>query len=252
MKPKQIAEGMDFAHSHKRVTCKVTKIDGDDVFYQLPDGTIKKWFDGKKGFKKFLQNSIDKQLWNWEMNVATNIPPDVREAVDLGTSDFQEILEVLKNHKESDPDWSGSPNEWFYNLPNQSKGSTALKTFCINKETKGCDVEKNERGEYNYGQEKIIQIDDEKYIVRCACKKPDDDRVTFNSIRKEGDWTKMVCMIVMPDHIEVYEADRKSVYEWLDDYPNEIGWITKDDWNVVHWHMEYPLPFIFEKYLKNV
>lgn len=247
MKAKKIEMGMEFYNSHREIKATVVAIDGDKVTVEYEDGTFSNFMDGIKGLKKFIQHTIDKQLTGYEMNVATNTSLDVREAVNSRTTNVQEIFEVLKNHKEDDPDWFGSKNEWFYNLPNQSKGSTGLKTYCIHKENIGCDVEKNERGEYNYGQEKIIQIDDEKYIVRCACKKSDDDRVTFNSIRKEGDWTKMVCMIVMPDCIEMYEADRDSVYLYLEENPNEIGWITKDDWNVVHWHMEYPLPFIFEK-----
>ncbi len=245
MKPKKIVVGMEFYQSFKEMKATVTAIDGDQVTVQYEDGTISNFMDGIIGLKKFLQNSIDRQLQGYEMNIytPTSWTNDLAES-----NNIELIIDSMKDHKFTvDDEWTDSRYEWAKNLPNQTKGTIGLVGFCRKMESNGLVVEKNEKGEYDTGSERVAKIDDKRYIVRTAFKSSTDNSVTFNSIRKNVEWDKLICMVIFPNHIEMYEVDRDLVYLHLEENKHEIGWLTKDDWNVVHWHMPYPMPNIFER-----
>jgi hypothetical protein len=246
MKVAKIEIGRQFYSSFKEQKFTPTKIDGDSVTVEYEDGTIMNWMDGKKGLHKFLKHSIEKKLEGWEINADTNISWTL-DMIESKTNGFNEIFDHMKDNIDIvvDDEWTDSRNKWIKNLPNQSKGKFALNAYCCSMEASGRVVEKNEKGDYNTGSERVAKIDSEGHIVRSAFKTSSDKSLTLNHIRKNEDWDKLICMIIMPNEMEVYEADRDLVYIYLEENPNEIVWITKDDMNVIHWHMEYPLPEIF-------
>jgi hypothetical protein len=247
MKAKKIVVGMEFYNSFREMKATVMKIDGDQVTVKYEDDTFSNFLGGVKGLKEFLQRSIDNKLQGCEMNV--HIPTSLIDNLIL-SDDVQVILDSMQVNIDFyvDNEWVDSKNEWIKNSANQTKGKVGLTLHCRKMESKGLVVEKNEKGEYDTGSERVAKIGDEKHIVRTAFKTSTDTSITINHIRKDVEWDKLICMIIMPESVEVYEADKDLVYLHLEENEHEIGWITKDDLNVVHWHMQYPVPMdVFTK-----
>jgi len=131
MKPKKIEVGMVFFQSFKKMKATVTEINNNDVTIQYEDDTISNFFN-KKQLKEFLQNTIDKEMNGYEMNIQNN-NTWTNDMINTETSDINAILDHMKNSIDhnADDEWTDSRNEWIKKLPNQSKGKFAMNAYCV-------------------------------------------------------------------------------------------------------------------------
>jgi hypothetical protein len=243
----KIVNGKTYHNPFMKQDFSVEKTEDPNVFKcTYEDSKVKMW--DRKDLQSFLQNSIDRQLPHWELNIHNKVFWTT-DLVRQGISEIDQIMEKLQIVVEDErTEWTDSKYERFKNLSNQTKGVKAGEVYCCHLEALGKNVAKNDKGEYDFDINRIIIVDGIKQTIRSACIKETAKSLTLNSIRKFVDWDKLICFLVFPTRIEIYETHKDLIYRYLDENPKEIGWILPEpNMEVIHWHMKYPLPNIFTK-----
>lgn len=215
----------------------------DRVRCKYENGMVKDW--DRKELKKFIQNTIDRKLKNWEMNIQFKSFWTL-DVINSGITDVNNIMEKMQDVIiEEEQEWVDSKFLTFKSLPPQTKGAKACEVFCCYLESLGKDVAKNEDYEYDFDIHRVIEADGKRTIIRCACVDSRTKGLNLNHIRDEGDWERLICFLVFPDRIELWEADKDLIYLHLEENPREIVWLIKDEMKNIHWNLSYPLPDIF-------
>jgi hypothetical protein len=214
----------------------VTRINGNDCFSIYEDNQEKVW--NKNDLRLFIQNTIDKKLEKWEMNLE-----DDWSFVTQNENNPQKLLNIIgkRYRTEITEEWKDSTNEWFLAEPNSTKGKLGRKLYC------GFMNSDSEVEELLYPI-----IDGRKKSIKTTCMKSDKIN-NFNNIRQFQDWDDIVFICVFPNHIEGYEIEKDLFLAYLEENPSEVSWaggkekkerlendLLKNDY--FQWHLTLPMP----------
>lgn len=240
----QLIIGKEYYNPFNGKSFWIESLEGNRVITKNEDDLEEEWT--KKSLLNFLSNTVIKGMPNHVMNISNKeyFFTDLARKGYNAEQIMERYKEVVSNERNA---WTDSKYEWFKNLPNQTKGKKAGLVYCAASEAAGHDVDKNEAGEYNFNSNRIIKIGDSYQIIRSVCI-DETEKITLNHIRLWQDrWDKLVCFIVFPNRIELYETDRDLIELHLQENPSEVGYLVKDNTDIFHWHLDYPLPSIFNK-----
>jgi hypothetical protein len=232
----KIIVGKTYYNPFIRKEFTVTRLNGNDCFSTDEDNREKVW--NKNDLRRFIQNTIDKKLEKWKMNIE-----DDWSFISQNENDPSKLLDIAgKRYKtEVTEEWKDSRFEWVLKEPNPTKGKLGRKIFC---------GFMNGDSEVEEGCTPIV--DGRKKHIRTACMRS-DKIVYFNNIRQFQDWDDIVFVCIFPEKIEIYEIEKDLFIAYLEENPSEVAWaggkekkerldydLLKNDY--FQWQVSLPMP----------
>ena len=232
----KVIEGKTYYNPFLRKSFTVTSINGNDCHTVREDDQKKVW--NKNELRNFIQNTIDRKLENFEMNLE-----DDWDFITESENDPQELLNICSKRYRSEvtEEWQSSQNEWLLRESNSRKGKLGRKLYC---------GFMNGDSEVEEGGHPIV--DGRKKCIKTACMKSDEVN-NFNNIRQFQDWDDIVFICVYPNAVEGYEIEKDLFLAYLEENPEEISWaggkekkerlegdILKNDY--FQWQRKLPMP----------